>query len=136
MADSGWTGQKRSQHAEPLRSLTVTGDGCHFKPARARIELLQMRAPTSQSLLLALVLVLGQWTNFAHAGKHSALSPAADQTCEFCVYAQGLGASLMALPKLCPPCCTHEVTTATAVCRVTIAAPSYYSARGPPAFFA
>lgn len=95
-----------------------------------------MRAPTLHSLLLALVLVLGQWVSFAHAGKHSALSPVADQSCEFCLHAQGLGMGVVELDKPAVTGFAHEVPAVASPSLVTLAAPSYYSARGPPAFLA
>ncbi|MDP3857646.1 MAG: hypothetical protein Q8Q73_07785 [Stagnimonas sp.] len=95
-----------------------------------------MRAPSFQSFLLVLVLVFGQWLNFAHASKHPALSGGAEPSCEYCLHAQGLGAGLAALPKASLPRLAHEPAAVAATGRFSTPAPSCYPIRGPPSFFA
>lgn len=95
-----------------------------------------MRKPTLQSLLLAVVLVFGQWLSFAHASSHPVLSAAGDQGCEFCVHVQGGSAGLAVLPQMPLPVFGHEVPVALPLQVVSVAAPAYYAIRGPPLFIA
>jgi len=85
----------------------------------------------SRGVLLALVLVIGQWLSFEHASRHPALSPV-DQTCDFCLQAQGSGAGLVDVPKAATPTLRHEVPEPRQVAFFVAAAPSYYPIRGPP----
>lgn len=93
-----------------------------------------MRAQPLRNVLLALVLVFGQWLNFAHASDHSALSPDS-HACEFCVHAQGLLPGLADLPPTPTLCVVHEAPSPTGGDVFSAAAPSYYAIRGPPVFF-
>jgi len=95
-----------------------------------------MRAFPLQSVLLAAVLVLGQWLSFAHNREHNSLNPVAEQSCVFCLHAPGLGAGLAKLPKFTVPACAHEAPVPCVDAAEIIAAPSYYSIRGPPALLA
>lgn len=92
-----------------------------------------MRNPALQKSLLVLALVLGQWLGFAHGFKHAGL-PAAESTCEMCLYAHGLDD---ALPSAPPPlfvraAAVHEIPVGKAIAFVTRLAAADYPIRGPP----
>lgn len=91
-----------------------------------------MRHSSLKSLLLVLLLVSGQWLNFAHAGKHPALSGGGEQNCEFCVHAQGLGAGLAEVPQVVVPSRAHEAPLALIFVSALADAPAHYPIRGPP----
>ncbi len=57
-----------------------------------------MRSKPTRHLLLALVLLLGQWLTAAHAFEHPSL--AADHHCHVCSHAQASGAALPPAPLL------------------------------------
>ena len=57
-----------------------------------------MRLSPTRHLLLALVLLLGQWLSAAHAFEHPSL--AADHHCHVCSHAQAMGAALPPAPLL------------------------------------
>ena len=81
---------------------------------------------------MVLALVLSQWLTFAHAFQHPALN-AADQSCEICLYAQGLdsGAVLIASQIPVPPP-AHEAPLAAALPFVPTRSTYRYPIRGPP----
>lgn len=57
-----------------------------------------MRLTPTRHLLLALVLLLGQWLSAAHAFEHPSL--AADHHCHVCSHTQAMGAALPPAPLL------------------------------------
>lgn len=91
-----------------------------------------MHTPWPRIALLALLLVFGQWLSFEHSDEHKAFSPSADQACEFCVHAQGVGAGLGELPQLVAVVVHHELPLAARSAAYRPAAPAHYPIRGPP----
>lgn len=91
-----------------------------------------IRRALPSSLLLALVLLLGQWLTLAHAFEHPAL--AQDAACQFCVHAQGHeGALLKAVPSSPVLAGTTEAPAAACISAPQQTAPTAYDIRGPPA---
>lgn len=89
-----------------------------------------MRTPSLRGVLLALVLVFGQWLSYAHAQEESYAS--AHQNCDYCVHAQGLAAGLLALPASLPPPGGHERPLRALHAGRSLLAPAHYDIRGPP----
>lgn len=84
------------------------------------------------SLLLALVLLLGQWLAVAHAFEHPALVQ--DAACQLCVHAQShAGALLKAAPSSPALPGTTEAPVASCISAPQQTAPTAYDIRGPPA---
>ena len=90
-----------------------------------------MRAPSFRGVLLALVLVFGQWLGYAHARDEGYAS--VHENCDYCVHAQGLAAGLAALPANLPLPRGHERPRGSLQRGIAAAAPAHYDIRGPPA---
>ena len=91
-----------------------------------------IRRALPPSLLLTLVLLLGQWLALAHAFEHPAL--AQDTACEFCIHAQGHdGALLSAVPSTPAVPAQSEAPAARMGASPQRPAPASYDIRGPPA---
>jgi len=84
------------------------------------------------SLILALVLLLGQWLAFAHEIQHPALD--LDLDCQLCVHAQNLGSGAApakaALPRLAA---TTEAPVALVLPAPAARDDAQIRIRGPPA---
>ena len=89
-----------------------------------------MRAPPFRGVLLALVLVFGQWLGYAHARDEGYAS--VHQNCDYCVHAQGLAAGLVALPASLPVAHGHERPLRALAAGWSAPAPAHYDIRGPP----
>ncbi len=94
-----------------------------------------MRVQSPRILLLALVLVFGQWLSFAHANNHPAVAHE-HLSCEFCVHSQGLLPGLSEMPEQPALSYIHESPEPQATYFLAVEAPSYCAIRGPPVFTA
>ncbi|HSW13411.1 MAG TPA: hypothetical protein VLI06_11265 [Solimonas sp.] len=90
-----------------------------------------MRSRFRHSLILALVLLLGQWLSFAHEIQHPALD--SDVDCQLCVHAQNLASGAA------PTASGLPVLAATTEAPLSLAAPAPKARaaaqtriRGPP----
>lgn len=90
-----------------------------------------MRLTPARSLLLALVLIFGQWLVLAHASEHPAVN--SDVSCELCLHVHHLGAGLPTTSPTITFPTTHATPpdVATPTPRSTFV--SHYPIRGPPA---
>ena len=96
------------------------------------------------TLIFAFLLLVMQWAGHAHALGHigewfhashdrALIIPDFESQCGLCtLFAGGSTAAIDSAPRVAPPFLGFEITTVSVESR-SVAAPSYYASRAPPA---
>lgn len=90
-----------------------------------------MRIKSLHKLLLAAVLVLGQWLTVTHDYQHPALG--GDETCQVCLHGPNFQAGPAAAPVLASSWLTSEVPLVSRIDPVLVHRYTHASIRAPPA---